>query len=78
MPHVTPAQYAIRLFGGVRKTAKAIHRTPGAVSMWKRNGRVPVDCVAAIILVMRQRNQPCSAESLIFGTNDELPDCYCT
>jgi hypothetical protein len=48
--HLSPAAYAIRIFGGVRATARAFNRTAGAVSKWSQpknedrqgcEGRVP-------------------------------------
>ena len=39
--HLTGAQYAVRLFGGVRKLARILHRHPSTISRWSsRNDSV--------------------------------------
>lgn len=56
MKHLSPADYVIHMFGGVRATARAIGRTPSAVSLWrakKKNGgyggRIPMKSQSLVL-----------------------------
>ncbi len=46
------ASFVIRKFGGVRKLARAVGRSPSSVSRWKRGkatGRIPVSMHKVIL-----------------------------
>ena len=64
---MTPAQCVVEAFGGVRKTAKAVGRQPGAVIFWGKTGKVPGE-IQAIVLRMAQAGFiTITAEELILG-----------
>lgn len=70
MRKLSPAEYVIYIFGGVRATARAVGRTPPVVSKWakeKGKGRVPVQVQPEILRVARERNLDITAEDLILG-----------
>lgn len=54
---LTPAEYVIKTFGGVRATARAIEYTPEAISKWRYQGKGRV---------------PTSAQELILDKADEM------
>lgn len=74
MAQLSPAAYVVQVFGGVRKTADAINRTPGAVSLWFRSkerkgcaGGVPRSAQHAILEVAKVRGLDITANDLIYG-----------
>lgn len=66
---INPAACVVRLFGGVRRCAKAIGRTPGAVSQWRRKGTVPVDVQQIVLLKSKAGEVKIDAEELILGSD---------
>lgn len=74
MQHLTPAEYVIRKFGGVRKTAFAIGRDPGSVSKWRlpkekrgTGGLIPGLAQAAILKAAKEKGLDITADDLIHG-----------
>jgi len=74
--HLCPAEYIIHAFGGVRKTARAIGRTPSAISKWRkykdRNGKIggiPRCTHDKILAVARKTGIDITTEDLINGRN---------
>lgn len=74
MKRLTPAEYVISVFGGVRATAKAIGRTPSCITKWKKpkklkgcGGRVPSIAQGLILTLAVKRNLPITAEDLLCG-----------
>lgn len=63
----SPAECAIRAFGSIRKTAKAVNRTPGAVSFWKKTGHIPTEVLPTILRYAVLNHLPLTAEDLILG-----------
>ena len=37
---MSPAEYVIALFGGVRPLSRIINKSPSAISMWRKNRRI--------------------------------------
>jgi hypothetical protein len=71
---LTPAEHVIRTIGGVRKTARAIGRTPPTISAWRRSrkeggtgGDVPNRAHKPILVYARKAKLDISAEDLIMG-----------
>lgn len=63
-----PAQYAVHVFGGVCALARAIGKTPGRVSHWRRTGRIASDNVKRKVLaVARERKLDITADDLLDG-----------
>lgn len=69
MPLLSPAQCVIRAFGGVRKTAKAVGRQPGAVTQWKRHGLVPPRIQLLVLRMAQEGKIVITAEELIAGSD---------
>lgn len=74
MTHLSPAEYVIRIFGGVRKTARAIGVSPTAVVGWRaigrrkeQLGRVPSKSQRRILERARELGLDLTAEDLIMG-----------
>lgn len=71
---LSPAEYVIREFGGVRKTARAIGRAPSSVCLWTkpkeqkgRGGLIPVGCQKKILEVARAWGLDITPEDLVLG-----------
>lgn len=64
--HLTPAQYVIRVFKGVRATARAVGRTPSSVSKWQRTG-VPSRALKKILEAAHERGLDLTANDLVNG-----------
>lgn len=71
---MTPAEWVIAQFGGVRATARAIALTPSAVSKWQtyvnKNGEVggvPRSSHVKILKLAVKLNLDVTAEDLIHG-----------
>lgn len=69
-----PAAYVVRLFGGVRATARAAGRTPGAVCLWKKSakdggggGKVPAGVRRTLLRVAKKRGLDLTSNDLDFG-----------
>lgn len=66
--HMDPAQYVVSVFGGVCALARAIGKTPGRVSHWRRTGRIASDDVKRRVLaVARERGLDLTADDLLDG-----------
>lgn len=70
----SPAQVVIRLFGGVRATARIVGRDPGTVSNWKApkekkgcGGRIPASLHQLILEEARLRGLDLTERDLIWG-----------
>lgn len=71
---LNPAKYVIKVFGGVRVTAKLLDRDPGSISRWQTpktrggyGGRIPNSSRLPILKIARQNNLPITSEDLDFG-----------
>lgn len=71
-----PAEYVISLFGGVRKLARLIDRSPASVSKWTKSkkrrgcdGRVPGPAQSIILCVAREMKLDLNEMDLISGRN---------
>jgi hypothetical protein len=72
--HLTPAEYIIKVFGGVRKTARAIGRSPSSVVRWKSpahvggtGGDIPDAAKRRILLVAKEQKIDINLEDLFYG-----------
>lgn len=72
--HLSPAQYVIHVFGGVRKTARMIGRNPGAICHWKQprkkggcGGDVPGAAQRIILLVAKKHSLDITPGDLVYG-----------
>jgi hypothetical protein len=70
---LTPAEYVIYAFGGVRATARAIGRAPASVCKWQKDrhnglrGIIPHDIHRKILEVAKQKNKDITPNDLIYG-----------
>jgi hypothetical protein len=71
--YLTPAECVIRAFGGVRKTAKAIGRTPSNISKWTRRceGVIPEKTVRTVLEQAEAMGLDLTARDLILGRKIE-------
>lgn len=72
--HLTPAQYVIRVFKGVRSTARILGRSPSSVSKWTKpkssrgtEGKVPGPAQHIIIKKAQELKLDITANDLLFG-----------
>lgn len=72
--HLSPAEYVIFCFNGVRATARAIGRTPSAVSKWQkykdkdgRVGGVPRGVQSEILAAAKRLDVDITADDLVYG-----------
>lgn len=64
---MSPAHYVIHIFGGVRATARAIGRSPGAIVRWKVSGQVPSLAQRAILKVAKTNKLNITPDDLAYG-----------
>ena len=71
---MSPAEYVIYVFGGVRKTARAIGRSPTTVSKWPKpnnkkgsDGRVPGTAQAIVLEIAKKMKLDIKPEDLLYG-----------
>jgi len=70
---LSPAEYVISQFKGVRKTARAIGRSPGSVSKWQKADRdgiiggIPSGAQHAILDAAKKLKLNITADHLING-----------
>lgn len=79
---LTPAQYVIHVFGGVRATARVVGRSPAAISKWHlskknqgRGGIVPTGVQSIILKAASKKGLDIKPEDLVIGR--EIPDYKC-
>lgn len=72
--HLSPAEYVIHVFRGVRATARAIGRSPSSISKWTsprdtqgRGGSVPGSVQKTILAKAKELDLDITADDLIFG-----------
>jgi hypothetical protein len=72
MTSLTPAQYIVLVFGGVRKASREIGRSPSRVSAWlKRHGRIPSAAQLRILEIAKSRGLDITPKDLICGRRVE-------
>lgn len=66
---LNPVQYTIRVFGGVRATARAIGRSPSAVSLWqsRSSGLLPSSVQRAVLDKAKDLRIPLTPKDIIYG-----------
>lgn len=72
---LTPADYVIKQFGGVRATARAIGRTPSSISKWRTRiskqgikGGIPSSVQSVILKQAKKLKLNIQPHDLIGGT----------
>jgi len=66
--HLSPAEYVIHVFGGVRATARAVGRYPNAVCRWKKkSGHIPSAAQRVILSVAKKNNLSITPNDLVYG-----------
>lgn len=75
---LSPAEYVIKLLGGVRPTARAVGRHPASVVAWKRsrakkgtNGMIPDKCHHQILKLAKERGLDITPTDLLLGRMGE-------
>lgn len=73
---LSPAEYVIKVFGGVRKTAAALGYVPSAISKWRwqGGGNIPTVAQELIYDIAREQGLDITAEDLIKGREVEYAD----
>lgn len=71
---VSPAEYVISVFGGVRKVARAIGRDPASVSRWRRaagqkgtDGRIPSKAQQELLAKAQALGLDLTPDDLLLG-----------
>lgn len=74
MKFLSPAEYVIKAFGGVRATARAIGRDKSSVSVWRRSkdkkgtgGLIPHKAQPLILEAAKERGIDVTPNDLIIG-----------
>lgn len=80
MKHLSPANYVIHVFGGVRATGRAIGLTGQAVSHWRQKksrgglgGRIPRKAQAMILATAHIQGLDITANDFMFGRKVTIP-----
>lgn len=71
---MTPAEYVITVFGGVRAVARAIDQSPSSVSRWRKprnekgcDGEIPRGARKPILKAARESGLDVTSHDLDFG-----------
>jgi len=71
---MSPADYVISVFGGVRQMSRMIERSPAAICRWRSprakkgcGGRVPMAAQHEILALAKQFNLPITPADLVYG-----------
>jgi hypothetical protein len=72
--HLTPAQYVIKVFKGVRATARALGRSPSSVSKWTKSrelrgtgGEIPRGALGPLLSKAKELGLDLNAQDLLLG-----------
>lgn len=75
---LTPAEYIVHVFGGVRAAARALGRSPCQISKWKSpedakgcGGRIPSKAQKSALDAAKTKGLDLTAEDLIVGREIE-------
>lgn len=76
---MSPAEYVVHVFGGVRATAKALGDWPSTVSRWRKNradggcdGNVPAGAQRRIMAVAKKKKLDITPSDLMYGRSVRL------
>ena len=66
---LSPAEFVIHQFGGVRKTARALDKTPSTISKWQHNnsGVIPTKNMVSILSKADSLGLDITADDLVHG-----------
>ena len=71
---MSPAEYIIKIFGGVRATARALNRSPSTVSKWRKprkeggtGGQIPTLIQWQVLKLARRQQLPITADDIVHG-----------
>lgn len=71
---LTPAEWVVRVFGGIRPAARALGKTPQAIGFWLRpksrkgtDGRVPSKAQQGVLRVAKRLHLDVTEADLING-----------
>lgn len=66
---LSPAEYVIMIFGGVRATAREIGYSPSAISKWRHQGKgnIPNSVKLLIYNIAQNKGYDITAEDLLIG-----------
>lgn len=80
MKLLSPAEYVIHTFGGVRATARAIGRSAQAVSLWRAKksrggtgGRIPGKAQLLILAYAHQNSIDITSKDFVDGRRIHIP-----
>lgn len=72
--HLSPAEYVIRVFKGVRATARVLGRSPSSVSKWTKSranrgtdGQIPRAAMWPLLAKAREMELDLSPNDLLLG-----------
>jgi hypothetical protein len=65
--YLTPAQFVINRFNGIRPLARAVNRQPSTVHSWKVRGTIPTDMQAIILTIAIKKNLDIRPQDLVVG-----------
>lgn len=74
--HLSPAEYVIHIFGGVRATARALDRAPSSISKWQNSykGIIPSQNIPKIMTKAKELNLDIRPEDLVIGRDMKLKE----
>ena len=71
---MSPAEYSIFVFGGIRQMSRIINRSPAAICRWKSprskkgcGGRMPMAAQHEILKVAKKFKLPITPADLVYG-----------
>lgn len=64
---LSPANYIIHIFGGVRPAGRAIGRDASAICQWRKKGRIPSKAQQEILEIAKRYVLDITPDDLISG-----------
>lgn len=71
--HLSPVEYIIHVFGGVRATARMLDKDPSTISKWRyrHKGKIPTRNLKLILQVSLEKKLDIIPQDLILGREVE-------
>ncbi len=65
--HLSPVEYVVHIFSGVRAAGRAAGRHGTVVAKWRKSGRIPNTAYIPLLEAAKERGLDLTANDLIFG-----------
>lgn len=66
---LTPSQFVIKQFKGIRPLARAVGRSPATIFRWQAIGYIPTKAQQDVLLAAKRRGLDVKPQDLVVGRN---------